>query len=374
MNEPERDHTPPYRAEHVGSLLRPPELRRAFRARAAGEIDADAFRAAQDDAIAEAVRMQERVGLHGVTDGEFRRASYWAHFVEAVEGLTVKPAVYRFHDDAGEEETFLSPHVCGKLRWTRPISGAELDYLRAVTARTPKITLPSPPTMCFWRGAEGVDRQAYADRDALFADLAAVYRAELADLYDRGARYVQLDEVPLAMLCDPRVRERVRATGDDPACLARDYVTLINAALQGRPVDLTVAMHLCRGNFKGRWLAEGGYDYVAERLFDELRVDAWLLEYDTPRAGGFAPLAAVPAGKRVVLGLVSSKTPRLEDEDGLLRRIENAARYLPLEQLGVSPQCGFASAVSGNPVTADDQERKLALVVRVAERVWGSAR
>lgn len=371
MNETARDNAPPYRAEHVGSLLRPPELRRGFRAYAAGKLDAEGFRAVQDRAIAEAVRMQERVGLQAITDGEFRRASYWAHFVDAVEGLTVKPAVYHFHDDAGTEETFLSPHVCGKVRWTRPISGAELDYLRSVTARTPKITLPSPPTMCFWRGPEGIDAQAYPNRDALFADLAAVYRAELADLYQRGARYVQLDEVPLAMLCDPRVRERVRASGEDPARLAAAYVGLINAALEGRPADLTVAMHLCRGNFKGRWLAEGGYDYVAERLFDEVGVDGWFLEYDTPRAGGFAPLSAVPPGKRVVLGLVSSKTPRLEEEDALLSRIEDAARYLPLEQLAVSPQCGFASAVSGNPLTAEDQERKLALVVRVAERVWG---
>ncbi len=364
---------PPFHAEHVGSLLRPAPLRQAFRSFEAGELSDADFRAAQDRAITEAVRMQESIGLQAVTDGEFRRASYWSHFVDAVEGLTVKPAVYRFHDDAGTEEIFLSPHVCGKVCWRGPISGAEFDFLHGITARTAKITLPSPPTMHFWRGAEGIEPAAYRDRDTFFADLAAVYRAEIADLSRRGARYVQLDEVPLAMLCDPQVRARVGAAGDDPQRLVGDYITLINEALRDRPATLTAAMHLCRGNFKGRWLAEGGYAYVAERLFAEVAVDGWFLEYDTPRAGDFEPLAAIPGGRRVVLGLVSSKCPRLEDEDQLVERIERASRHLPLEQLALSPQCGFASAVSGNPVTPADQVAKLELVARVAARVWGTA-
>lgn len=362
---------PPFRAEHVGSLLRPDRLRRAFRQASAGEITTADFCAVQDDCIREAVRLQESVGLRAVNDGEFRRTSYWSHVVEGVDGLDVAPARFRFHDDCGHDTAFLSPRVTGWLRRVRPLSGPEYDFVAAATRRTVKVTLPSPPTMHFWAEAGSARRAGYASKDAYFADLARVYREELADLAARGCTYVQLDEVPLAMLCDPHIREAVWGDGQDPDALIDRYIGLVNSALRDRRPEMTVAMHLCRGNFKALWLAEGGYEALAERLFGEVTVDTYFLEYDTARAGGFAPLARVPAPKQVVLGLVSSKTPALEPVDTLRRRIDEAARYVPLERLALSPQCGFASAVSGNPVTEADQRRKLARVVETADKVWG---
>ncbi len=361
---------PPFRADHVGSLLRPPALKQAFRAYHQGEITPGEFQQIQDDSIRHVVALQERVGLQSITDGEFRRASYWAHFVEKVEGLTVDTAVYTFHDEQNEEAEFLAPHVAGKVQRSQSVSGAEFDFLQDTTSQTPKITMPSPPTMHFWRGQQTLAEGVYADRKAYFADLAHVYRAEIADLAERGARYIQIDEVPLAMLCDPDVREMVRAMGDNPDQLIHDYIDLINDAVDGRPPNMTIAMHLCRGNFKGRWLAEGGYDYVSEKLFNEINVDAFFLEYDTPRAGDFGPLTAVPSHKIVVLGLISSKTPELESVDNLRRRIDEAAQHIPLDQLALSPQCGFASTVGGNPVTEEDEIRKLELVVQTAQLIW----
>jgi 5-methyltetrahydropteroyltriglutamate--homocysteine methyltransferase len=364
--------SPRFRADHVGSLLRPPELRIAHRDRDAGRIDEPEFARIQDRAIGEAIRLQEEAGLESITDGEFRRPSYWARFVDRVEGLGVAPATFRFRDDAGAETEFLAPHVTGPVRRVRPIAGDEYDFVRQHTTRTPKITLPSPATMHFWRGREGIAPGAYPDTETYFADLARVYREELADLGAAGADYVQLDDVPLAMLAAPEVRDRVRAGGDDPEQLIDRYLDLTNAALTGRPPGMTVAMHLCRGNFKGRWLSAGGYEPIAERLFGRAEVDTFFLEYDTPRAGDFRPLRFVPPDKSVVLGLVSTKTPLLEDRDALRRRIDEAAGFLPLERLGLSPQCGFASTVGGNPVTIDDQRRKLALVVTAAEAAWGA--
>lgn len=362
---------PPFRAEHIGSLLRPPALRQAYKAFADGRMDAAAFRAAQDESIRGVVAMQEALGFHGVGDGEFRRISYWAHFVEATAGLAVAPARFDFHDDAGGSTHFLAPDIVGPVRRGASISGDEFDFLRATTHATPKLTMPSPPTMHFWAKAGAARRAGYGDDGAYFADLARVYQEEIADLAARGATYLQLDEVPLAMLCDPALRAQVQADGEDPDALVEAYIHLINAALAGRPDGFTVGLHLCRGNFKGQWLSAGGYQYVAERMFAGIEVDAFFLEYDTPRAGDFAPLAAVPAHKHVVLGLVSTKTPVLEPADDLVRRIEAADRHLPLSQLGISPQCGFASTVAGNPVTEDDQRAKLALVQEVAARVWG---
>jgi 5-methyltetrahydropteroyltriglutamate--homocysteine methyltransferase len=354
-------------------LLRPAGLRAAYRARQEGRIGAEAFRQAQDEAIRAALALQERLGFRAVTDGEFRRASYWSPVVEAAEGLGVAPARFAFHDDAGRATNFLAPRVTGKVRRARPISGGELDFLRAATARVAKLTLPSPPTLHFWAEPGAARVAGYRDDDACFADLALLYREEIADLAKRGARYLQIDEVPLAMLCDGALRSRLARDGEDADVLVGRYVELINAALSGRPAGMTVAMHLCRGNFKGQWLAEGSYRFVAERLFNGIAVDAFFLEYDTPRAGDFAPLAAMPKDKAVVLGLVSTKRPELEERDDLLRRIAEAARIVPLERLALSPQCGFASAVSGNPVTGEHQERKLRLVREVAEEVWGSA-
>ncbi len=246
-----------------------------------------------------------------------------------------------------------------------------MDFLRAATRLTPKLTLPSPPTMHFWRGREGVEREAYEDLDVFFTDLAAVYREEIDDLVSRGARYIQIDEVPLAMLCDEGVREKLTSTGEDPSQLITKYVELINASLSGRPSTLRVAMHLCRGNLKGKWLSEGGYEAIAERLFNEIEVDAFFLEYDTPRAGDFAPLRFVPRDKTVVLGLISTKTPQLENVDALCKRIDEASGYLQLDQLALSPQCGFASTVAGNPVGVEDEVAKLELVTAVAGQVWG---
>lgn len=361
----------PFRAEHVGSLLRPAKLREAFRDHAAGKMTPDEFRAVQDESIRDVVRMQENVGLEAVTDGEFRRASYWSHFVEGIEGFGLEQARFDFHDEAGESVHFISPKVTGKLNRPGGLSGDELDFLRNETSKTPKITMPSPPTMHFWAKPDSVSVAGYADDAAFFADLAAVYHQELSDLASRGATYVQLDEVPLAMLCDETVRAKTKADGDDPDAVVGEYVDLINASVAGLPDTLTVAMHLCRGNFKGKWLTEGSYRYVADRLFNEINVDALFLEYDTPRAGDFAPLDSVPSNKSVVLGLVSSKVPELEAADALKRRIDEAGKHMSLDRLAISPQCGFASAVSGNPVTFEDEVAKLELVVKVARDVWG---
>ena len=364
---------PPFRAEHVGSLLRPPELRQAFRLFRAGEIDTEEFRAAQDQAIRRVVAQQEDLGLEVVTDGEFRRVSYWAHFVEATDGLDVAESRFDFHNDQGKQTCFLAPRVVGRVARNRSISAAEFDFLASVSKVTPKITMPSPPTMHFWADPKAPTEAGYARDDAFFDDLVAVYREELADLAARGATYVQIDEVPLAMLCDPDLRARLEANGEDPDAYVRRYVELINACVAGRPPGLTVGIHLCRGNFKGMWLADGGYDYVAEGLFRDVKVDAFFLEFDTARAGGFEPLAAVPDDRHVVLGLVSTKTPTLESREELLGRLEEAARFVPLERLSLSPQCGFASTVGGNPVTEEDQFAKLARIVEVATEVWGGA-
>ena len=364
---------PPFRAEHVGSLLRPKQLTRAFRSFSKGELDGDAFREIQDRAIRDVVAMQEEIGLEAVTDGEFRRASYWSHFVETMDGLSVNAAAFKFTDGAGGEQEFLAPKITGRLHWPGSASAHEVAFLASVTKVTPKVTLPSPPTMHFWDPERGLGDGVYADREEAFADLAALYRQEIKALYERGARYVQLDEVPLAMLCDPTIQDKVRGFGEEPKDLIDAYIRLFNDALAETPADLTTAMHFCRGNFKGQWLSEGGYEVVAERVFSEIRVDALFLEYDSPRAGDFEPLSQVSPSKTAVLGLVTSKVPQLEDAEDLKRRIDAASRFLPLEQLGLSPQCGFASTVAGNPVTVDDERRKLALIVDVARDVWGSA-
>lgn len=362
---------PPFRAEHVGSLLRPKDLTQAFRTHRQGEISDEKFNAIQDMAIHEVVKLQEEVGLKMVTDGEFRRSSYWAHFVEQVDGLVVRDASFKFHDDHGHEVDFTAPYAEGPVRRTRSISGVEFDFLKSVTSATPKITLPSPATMHFYRLGDSIADGVYADEDAYYEDLAKVYAEEIAALAAAGCRYVQIDEVPIAMLCDPAIREKVQAAGYDPDRLMSSYVEVSNAAIDGRPEGVTVVMHLCRGNFKGHYLSEGGYEPVAERLFCGINVDAFFLEYDTPRAGDFEALRYVPDNKSVVLGIVSSKTPELESADDLKRRIEEAGQYVDLDRLALSPQCGFASTVAGNPVTLDDERAKLRLIVDVANDIWG---
>ena len=362
---------PPFRADHVGSLLRPAALREAFRNHNTGKITANEFTAIQDAAIRDAIALQENAGLKSITDGEFRRASYWSHFVEGIDGLEVAEARFDFTDASGDAMHFFAPHVTAPIKRAGPLSAAEFDFLKSATSATPKVTLPSPPTLHFWDATAAVAEAGYDGPEEFFADLASVFQAEIADLASRGARYIQLDEVPLVMLCDEALRNRIRSAGEDPDQYVDHYIGLFNECLAGRPDDMTVALHICRGNFKGHWLTEGSYGYVAERVFQEINVDAFFLEYDSPRAGDFSPLAQMPHDKTAVLGLVSSKVPELEEPDDLKRRIDEAAQFLPLENLGLSPQCGFASAVSGNPVSEDDEKAKLALVVEVAEATWG---
>jgi 5-methyltetrahydropteroyltriglutamate--homocysteine methyltransferase len=361
---------PPFRADHVGSLLRPSTLRQAFRRRAGNEIGADQFVRIQDDCVRNAVRMQEAAGLEVVTDGEFRRGSYWGRFVERTEGLEVRAALLKFRDDHGHEVDFTAPYATAPLRRTEPLALDEFIFLRGVATATAKITLPAPSTMHFLRFADFADHSAYADVDRFFADLVAVFAQEIADLVQAGCRYVQLDEIAIALLCDPAIRERVAVGGGDPVALVDRYIDAINGAVAACPDDVVVGVHMCRGNFRGHYLADGGYDAVAERFFARTNANHFLLEYDTPRSGDFAPLRFVPKGKGVVLGLVSSKTPVLESLDSLQRRTEEAAGHIDLDRLAISPQCGFASSAAGNPLSEADERAKLRRVVEAARAIW----
>jgi 5-methyltetrahydropteroyltriglutamate--homocysteine methyltransferase len=361
---------PPFRADHVGSLLRPPALRQAFRQHGAGEIDAAARGEAQDRCIREAVAMQEAVGLEIVSDGEFRRGSYWGRFVERMEGFAIRPALFKFRDDAGHEMAFTAPYAVGRVRRGQPLALDEFLFLREIARATAKITLPAPSTVHFYRCSDFAAPGVYDNVDSFFADVAAAFRAEIAALGEAGCRYVQLDEVAVALLCDPAIRAEVEASGHAPDRLVDLYIDAINAALAGRPADMTVGVHMCRGNFKGHYLAAGGYASVAERFFANTDVDHFLLEYDTPRAGDFAPLRFVPKEKGVVLGLISTKIPALENIETLRRRVDEAARHIDVERLAISPQCGFASTAAGNPLSEADQRAKLALVVQAAAQIW----
>ena len=370
MNIPTRGR-PPFRADHIGSLLRPPALRQAFKGHASGDISDDAFARVQDQCIREAVRMQEEIGLEVVTDGEFRRGSYWGRFVERTAGFVIRPALLKFRDDHGEEVAFTAPYATAQMRRTRPIAVDEIEFLEATTRATAKITLPAPSTMHFYRLSDFADRNVYPDDDRFFADLVAVYRDEIADLVHAGCRYIQLDEVAIALLCDGTIRANVERAGAEPDALVDRYIDAINRAVSGCPADVVVGVHMCRGNFRGRYLGEGGYDSVAERFFAGTQVNHFLLEYDTPRAGDFGPLRFVPNGKGVVLGLISSKTPVLERMPDLQRRVDEAARHIDLGRLAISPQCGFASSVAGNPLSEADQGAKLRLTVEAARTIWG---
>lgn len=361
---------PPFRADHIGSLLRPQALRQAFKQHANRQIGDDEFERIQADCIRDVVRLQEGAGLKVVTDGEFRRGSYWGRFVERIDGFAIKPAVFKFRDDHGHEVEFTAPYATGKIARTQPLALDEFSFLKSVTAVTAKITIPAPSTMHFYRCSDYADRAAYADVDTFFADLTRTFRDEIAGLAAAGCKYVQLDEVAVALLCDPAIREKVKATGSDPDQLVDLYIEAINESVKDCPPGMAVGMHMCRGNFKGHYLAEGGYESVAERFFSNTKITHFLLEYDTPRAGDFRPLRFVPKDKGVVLGLVSSKTPVLESIDTLRRRTEEATQYIGLDRLAISPQCGFASTVAGNPLTEADERAKLALVVQAAEEIW----
>ena len=366
--------SPPFRADHVGSFLRPKALLDARAQFASKAIDAAALRRVEDEAIRGVVRFQEDIGLQGITDGEFRRTYFHIDFLTQLEGVTTQGGIaVSFHSTAGDVD-FAPPvmKVTGRVRHVKPIQRADFEFLRSVATRTPKVTIPSP-TMLHFRGGRGaISRDAYPDLDAFYDDVAAAYRDELRSLAEAGCTYVQLDDTNLAYLCDEKMREGARSRGDDPNDLPRRYAALINAAIADRPKGMTVCIHLCRGNFKSAWAAEGGYEPVAEVLFNELDVDGYFLEYDDARSGDFAPLRFLPKDKIVVLGLVSTKLDRMETKDDLKRRIDAAAKHAPIAQFCVSPQCGFSSTVHGNEIHVETQAAKLRLCVDTAREVWGT--
>lgn len=365
----------PFRADHVGSYLRPERLIQGRARFAAGELDPAALRQLEDECIREVVAKQEAIGLRAVTDGEFRRTYFHVDFLEKIAGVEVTygdfPTAFRKSD--GTRVDFKPPtmHVRRRLGRVAPIQGPDFDFLRSATTRTPKVSIPSPSMLHFRGGRQAISEAAYPELASFYSELAAVYREEIADLAARGCRYLQLDDTNLAYLCDPRIRAKTAERGDDPSALTHTYCELINAAIRDRPTDMVVAIHLCRGNFKSAWVAEGSYEPVADILFHDLNVDAFFLEYDDERSGDFAPLRLMPRGKSVVLGLMSSKVAAAEDKEALVRRIHEAARYVPLEQCGLSHQCGFSSTAHGNELSASDQFRKLARCVEVAREVWG---
>ncbi|HET9045875.1 MAG TPA: 5-methyltetrahydropteroyltriglutamate--homocysteine S-methyltransferase [Casimicrobiaceae bacterium] len=365
--------TPPFRADHVGSFLRPKFLLDAREQFKAGAIDAAKLRIVEDEAIRGIVKFQENLGLRGITDGEFRRTYFHIDFLTQLEGVETKGGIaVSFHSAAGNVD-FAPPvmQVTGKVQHKKPIQLRDFQFLKSVTTRTPKVTIPSP-TMLHFRGGRGaISKEAYPDLEAFYADVAAGYADELNSLGAAGCTYVQLDDTNLAYLCDEKMREGARSRGDDPDELPRRYARLINAAIAQRPKGMTICVHLCRGNFKSAWAAEGGYEPVAEVLFNELAVDGYFLEYDDARSGDFAPLRHVPKGKTVVLGLVSTKVGQLESKDDLKRRIDMAAKQVPMEQLCLSPQCGFSSTVHGNDIALESQTAKLELVIETAREVWG---
>jgi 5-methyltetrahydropteroyltriglutamate--homocysteine methyltransferase len=374
---------PPFRADHVGSLLRPPEVLRARDDFAAGRISADELRGVEDAAIREVVRKQQEVGLRSATDGEFRRESWHMDFIYQLGGIrkvqddTIRVA---FHN---EQRTYEwappSAHVVAPLGLEHTIFGEAFSFLAGAvsatggTAAVPKLTIPSPSMVHYRGGRSAIDASVYPGLDQFWADLAAAYAEEVRRLYDLGCRYLQLDDTSLAYLNDPAQRQHVAEIGGDPARQHEKYIATINRALAGRPASLAVTTHMCRGNNQSMWAAEGGYDFVAEALFNELDVDGFFCEWDDERSGGFEPLRFVPKGKRVVLGLVTTKRGELETKDDLKRRIEDASRFIDVGQLALSPQCGFSSTKEGNDLTQEQQWAKLALIVETAQEVWDSA-
>jgi len=366
---PERTK-PPFRADHVGSLIRPQALIDARNANSAE------LRRIQEQAIRDVVAMQQDLGLHVVTDGEYNRGAWHRDFLLRFENVKLIPSkmAVTFHTESGaREHAPPSWQVAGKLARPKPIFVDDFRFLKSIAKATPKVTIPSPTVMHFRGGRDAIDTTAYPDMAEFYADLAGVYQQEIADLADAGCRYLQLDEVNLAYLCDPALRNSVVNIGEDPASLPQTYARLLNDTIAKKPADMTVGMHLCRGNFAGAWVAEGSYEPVAELLFNAINVDGYFLEYDSERAGGFEPLRFLPKGKVAVLGLVTTKSAQLESKDDLKRRIDQAARFAPLDQLALSPQCGFESGIGGNTMTVEQEMAKLRLIVETARDVWGSA-
>jgi 5-methyltetrahydropteroyltriglutamate--homocysteine methyltransferase len=367
---------PPFRADHVGSLLRPPELMAAREQFAAQTISAQELRAVEDDAIRAIVKMQHDVGLQSATDGEFRRASWHMDFIYELGGIekVTGDIKVQFRNEQGEIEfTPAAIHVSEKVHLARPIFASDFQFLQGVVADgvTPKLTIPSPSMVHYRGGRAMIDPAVYSDVGEFWADLSAAYADQVRAISELGCRYLQFDDTSLAYLNDPRQREEMASKGEDAEHLHETYIANINNALAGRPEELTITTHLCRGNFRSSWAAEGGYDFVAEALFGELSVDGFFLEYDDSRSGGFEPLRYVPPNKLVVLGLVTTKRGELESKDLLKRRIEQASRYIAIEQLCLSPQCGFSSTVEGNTLSYDEQVAKLELIVETASEVWG---
>jgi 5-methyltetrahydropteroyltriglutamate--homocysteine methyltransferase len=373
---------PPFRADHVGSLLRPQRLRQARETllgaqtsdRHLGPHDNAELRAIEDDCIREVIALQERCGLGLVTDGEFRRRSWWLDLIMNWEGTSADrtgSTDLAWRNAKGVQQAFSRLWVNGPIRWRPSPAVRAFEFLKANTKVVPKVTLPAPILMHMYAGGDaGIREGHYQNVDEFWNDLIAAYRQELKSLVEAGARYIQFDDTSIAFLCDPMHRATVQKWGNDPDTLLADYAERINETLTGLPDDLTVALHQCRGNREGHWAAEGGYDPVADVLFNRINVHGYFLEYDTARAGGFEPLRLLPKGKTVVLGLISSKSPQLENAADIEKRVNEAAKFAPLDQLALSPQCGFASSIGGNPMTEREQEAKLSRVVEIARAIW----
>ena len=363
---------PPFRVEHVGSFVRPEPLLNAARARKAGRIDEGEFRSVQDQSIRDIVAFQESIGLPTITDGEFRRRSWSAGFIDAVDGFGLRDGTLSFRNETQIVGIASSPYAKAPLKRKQRIVADDYRFLKSVVKRgVPKVTMAAPDVMHYFLGPKSFEKSVYRDREAFFSELAKIYQDEIAELAKEGCTYLQLDDTALPCNCDAHAREDVEKRGEDPDELTERYVRLFNESISQKPQNMTVAVHLCRGNLKGAWMAEGGYEPIAEALFNRLNADIYCLEYDTGRAGDFAPLRFVPRGKRVILGLVSTKTPQLESKDALKRRIDEASKHIPLERLGIGPQCGFSSGGgSGQAVTQDDTRRKLELVMEAARDIW----
>jgi 5-methyltetrahydropteroyltriglutamate--homocysteine methyltransferase len=363
---------PPFRADHVGSLLRPRELADARGAHKAGTLPADALRAVEDRCIAAAIRRQEEIGLRAATDGEYRRAFWHFDFVSGLDGVELYEPDQKVQFKGGLPLP-LALRVTGKIGWSRPVMVDDYRFVAGHVGRAmPKMTIPSPSVVHFRGGRQAIDPKTYPEMDGFFADLGDAYNKAVAAFGAAGCRYLQLDEVNIAYLCDPEQIAGLKARGEHVENLLAIYAGMLNRAIEARPDGMMISMHLCRGNFRSHWVASGGYEPVSEVLFNQINADAYFMEYDSDRAGGFEPLRFVPRGNKVVvLGLVTSKSGALESKDELKRRIDQAAKYLPLEQLALSPQCGFASTEEGNVLTEDEQWAKLRLCVEVAREVWG---
>ena len=361
---------PPFRADHVGSLLRPKRLAEARAKHAKGEVDAAALERTENDEIVKAIRKQEEIGLKLATDGEFRRSWWHFDFYRYLDGAEMYQTDQGIHF-AGVDTKAESVRIIGKVGFSNHPHVAHFKFLKANCRVTPKMTIPAPSTLHFRQGRKSISKDIYPDLDAFFDDVAAAYRKAIKAFYDAGCRYLQLDDTAWSMMCDPKQRDESRGRGDDPDKLPEIYARMTNKALEGKPSDMTVTMHSCRGNFRSTFIASGGYEFVAEQLFGNTNLDGYFLEFDTDRAGGFEPLRKLKGNKQVVLGLVTSKSGRLEPKDDIKRRIDEASKIVPLEQLCLSPQCGFASTEEGNVLAEEEQWAKLRLIVELAEEVWG---